>query len=114
MNKTIVACVLKVLRSRRRPFTYTYHKQVSSRTQGIYAFWLRRRCLYVGISEDIQRRMYQHRMNEHNLRLERYFGAFSQEIEVSYIALSSIPYAKLRRLERKVISILRAATNIRT
>lgn len=111
-DKAIIVCVLTALRSRRRRFTYTYHNQVRSGTRGIYAFWVRRRCLYVGISGDIQRRMYQHRMNEHNPKLERYLEAFPQEIEVSYIALSDIPDTKLRRLEQKMIRILRTATNI--
>ena len=100
-----------ILRLRRGPFTYNYHNRISKDMSGLYAFWLRGRCLYVGKSIDISRRMYQHRMTEHNPKLERYFSAFAQEIEVSYISLMDKSETEILRLENKMIRILRPATN---
>ena len=56
--------------------------------------------------------MYQHRIAEHNEKLERYFKAFSKEIEVSYFVLRDKSDTELRRFERKVIRLLRPITNV--
>ncbi len=105
-------CAVSVLRSRRKGFDYNFHNRVEAGTAGIYAFWLESgACLYVGQSVNLGRRMYQHRMNEHNTELERFFRAFAQQVEVSYISLKHCSESELRRLEIKVISILRPLTN---
>ena len=110
-DSPIVGCVICALKTRRSPFTYNCHYRVGSGKGGLYAFWCNRSCLYVGMSGDIARRIYQHRMTEHNPMLERFFGAFAQEIELSYVALNDISGTELRRLERKTIRILRPIAN---
>ena len=107
----VFRCIINALRVRRNPFSYNYHSQITIRTRGIYIFWLHSCCLYVGISGDIGRRMYQHRMTEHNAKLERYFKAFSRDIEVSYFVLQDKSDVELRRFERKTIQFLRPITN---
>lgn len=78
----------------------------------MYAFWLDTgACLYVGETGDISRRMYQHRMNEHNPKLDDYFRAFQHRVEVSYVALSQSTASQRRRLERRLIAVLRPFTN---
>lgn len=107
-----ISCVIAGLRVRRRPFTYNYHNQVSENARGLYAFWARGMCLYVGMSENIGTRMYQHRMNEHNRELDRYFSAFAREIEVAYIQMQGKTRKQLQQLEHKAICNLRPIANI--
>ena len=105
------ACAINALRTRRQGFDYNFHNRTPD-VGGLYAFWLDAgACLYVGMSTNISNRMYQHRMNEHNADLENYFKAFSQRIQVSYIALSDRSAADLRNLEDKLITALRPITN---
>lgn len=108
----VFRCAINVLRTRRRGFDYNFHNRVEPQTAGLYAFWLDTgACLYVGESQDISRRMYQHRFYEHNLKLMRYFKAFPQRIEVSYYTLQGSSPADRRQLERRLIDALRAFTN---
>ena len=77
---------------------------------GLYAFWLDTgACLYVGQSKDIKQRIYQHRHRETNGTLERYFHAFSRQIQVSYTELQDDN--NVNELERKAIRALRPHTN---
>ena len=108
----ILRCAINALKSQRRGFDYNFHNRVESGAGGLYAFWLDSgACLYVGMSTNLSERMYQHRMNEHNSELEQYFRAFSQSVQVSYIALRERSSAELRALEDKLISVLRPITN---
>lgn len=111
-NETFVSCMLGVLKSRRNPFTYTIHTYIDERQMGLYAFWLQTFCLYVGMSKDIRQRIYAHRMNEHNKKLDRYLSAFAQDIEVAYVNLCINSYQELKELEKTAIKRLRPATNI--
>lgn len=110
-DEGIVCCIIDALQTRRSPFTYNYHNRVGGGKSGLYAFWCHRACLYVGISIDIARRIYQHRMTEHNDMLEQFFRAFAQDIEVSFVALDGRSDSELRCLEQKTIRILRPTTN---
>ncbi len=108
----IIECVINALRTRRCAFTYNYHNRVSIGECGLYSFWCRSRCLYVGMSTNLHQRMLSHRLREHNAMLAKYFRAFPQNIEVSYVALGDKSGIELRCLERKAIRFLRPATNI--
>ena len=99
------------LRTVQRPFTYGFH-QMAATIPGLYAFWLNRRCLYVGESLNLSVRLYQHRMHEHNSRLQRYFDAYPQEIRVSFAVLPNLTHADLLTLEREAIRRLRPLTNV--
>lgn len=108
----VLRCAVNTLKTRRQGFDYNFHHRVNSGAGGLYAFWLKAgACLYVGQSRDLSRRLYQHRMNEHNADLEQYFRAFSQQIEVSYFALPNPDAADLPRLENRLIETLRPITN---
>lgn len=111
-EEALITCVMAALRSQRRPFTYNYHNQFGENVRGLYAFWARGMCLYVGMSENIGTRIYQHRMNEHNRELDRYFSAFAREIDVACIQMQDKTRRELRQLERKAICNLRPITNI--
>lgn len=107
----ILVCILAALRCRQGPFTFGFHAAVDA-VQGLYAFWLGGKCLYVGESNNLRNRLYQHRMREHNPKLERYFNAYPRDIKASYVALSNHAAHERRALERQAIRYLRPATNI--
>jgi len=106
------AAVIEALQRGRRPFTYCFDQRVGDGVSGLYAFWLGKRCLYVGMSVDISRRLHQHRTQEHNHRLLQYFRAWWNDIEASYVALSRRHPHELQRFERILIKHLRPLTNV--
>ena len=99
------------LRDRRRPFTHGFDARIGRETRGPYAFWLNSACLYIGMSISIRRRIYQHRKQEHNEKLERYFKAFWQNIEASFVPLAGKSESELRDAERAAIRVLRPRAN---
>ena len=107
----MIECVIKTLRRKRQPFTYRSYKAMDSAACGVYAFWVSNCCLYVGKSVDIGQRLYQHRMNEHNDNLWRYFHAWN-DIAVSYAILNNPSNDELAECEREAIRYLRPLTNI--
>ena len=111
-DMAVFRCAVRVLRTQRQGFDYNFHNRITGGTSGLYAFWLDTgACLYVGETGDISRRMYQHRMSEHNPKLDDYFRAFQHQIEVSYAPLSQRTAAQRRHLERRLIAVLRPITN---
>jgi len=107
----VLQCAINALRDKKRGFDYNFHNRVEQ-GGGVYAFWLNTAaCLYVGESNAISRRMYQHRMREHNPDLERYFAAFSRRIEVSYYIVQEQSDRVRRQLENELIKALRPITN---
>lgn len=108
----LIECILQTLRAKRQPFTYRLHSTVGGRVSGVYAFWLGRACLYVGKSTDIGTRLYQHRMSEHNPKLQRYFHAWPRSIETSYAPLGDPSPRDLDRAEREAILHLRPRANV--
>ena len=94
-----------------RPFTYNYHNTVGEEVCGLYSFWLRGCCLYVGQSMDIRRRLWEHRTNETKPDLAKYMSAFSEDIEVSHIELENITEKVLEDIEARVIRHMGPKTN---
>ena len=107
----ILICILAALRSRQGSFIFGFHAAVGA-VQGLYAFWLGGKCLYVGESSNLRNRLYQHRMWEHNPKLERYFNAYPRDIMASYVALTNHAARERRALEKQVIRYFRPVTNI--
>ena len=105
-------CVATLLTGRRWPFSYGFHHRVDNGARGLYAFWSSKACLYVGKSANIGKRLYQHRMQEHNPRLDQYFRAFAEQIEVSYVSQDQCASTNLLSLEGAVIRTLRPITNV--
>lgn len=98
------------LRSPRAPFGSGSHERISA-SPGLYAFWLRDTCLYVGMSEDLRRRIYQHENFEDNPELDRHFQAYPHEIEIS-VAYKDAASVVLRRLEQEAIRELNPLANV--
>lgn len=80
---------------------------------GIYSFWCRGRCLYVGKAEDqsIRVRVGQEYHDSHNDNLKLWIKLFPQYLEICYL---TVPYDKIHdvdRLETKLIRLWNPETN---
>ena len=104
-----VSDVINALRSELRPFDYMFHEQVLN-TAGLYSFWLREICLYVGMSTELRRRIEEHARNEPNIGLRGYINAYPNEIMISIVYLN-YDEDMLRKLETKAIGDLCPITN---
>ena len=90
------------LRSKTSPFEYNFHNSVHN-SSGLYSFWLRGKCIYVGMSMNLQKRIEQHSHDETNVKLKKYFEIYPNEIRISFVYL---PYteARIRNIESIIIS----------
>ena len=95
---------------KRAKFDYNYHNRIDADASGLYSFWLRGCCLYVGKSTTLRNRIKSHRYDETNDELGEYMRAFSNEIEVSYINLTNNDPV-LKQLEEATIRTMRPLTN---
>lgn len=102
--------IADALRSSRAPFDSGSRERIEA-SPGLYAFWLRGTCLYVGMSEDLKRRIYEHAASEDNLELARHFEAYPYEIEIS-VVYKDVDSVVLHRLELDAIYALRPVDNI--
>ena len=93
------------------PFDYDYHNRVG-KVNGLYSFWLNGCCLYIGISDNIGRRLWNHRTNATNTRLDEYMFAFGDKIEASYVELEEMSRHELELLEDKLIKSMKTKTNV--
>ena len=91
------------------PFGHGCHATVDP-VPGLYAFWLRGTCLYVGMTKNLERRISEHEAAEDNATLEYYFSKFGGEIKMS-IAYVTTSIHFLRELESESIAALRPITN---
>ncbi len=103
--------ILGRLRSDLAPFGHACHEGIDA-AAGLYSFWLRGCCLYVGMSEDLRRRVLEHETAESNARLAGYFKTYPREIKISAVRVEGTP-RDLRRLESAAICKLRPVANRR-
>ena len=73
---------------------------------GIYIFWSRSkgRCLYVGQTSCLRRRLLEHWSGSHNVRLSAWIRYFGSDLDFCY---ARVPEGAVSRAERLVISGLR-------
>lgn len=91
------------------PFDFMFHEQLRN-AAGLYSFWLSGNCLYVGMSDNLKRRIFQHVHNETNPELARYFDWYGNEIKISLIYLNCSK-AELLDREKDAIDQLQPITN---
>lgn len=110
-----ICCAVRVLRGQRQRFTYNCHKRIPEGIGGLYAFWLDSgACLYIGKSTNLSQRLYQHRMQEHNNRLDGFLRSFAQQIYVSHVTAFDCEGEDLQPLEKHIIRVFRPLTNIQS
>ena len=104
-------CEETVRRLRRdiMPFGYGHHRGLPPSMPGLYSIWLRGSCLYVGMSEDLRRRIREHETCETNPDLSRYIRTYAREIGISTAPADK---ADLPRLEACAIRVLGPVTNM--
>ena len=93
------------------PLDYNYENRVLPGTRGLYSFWLRGCCIYVGKSLNISNRLREHRRDEANKELAAHFRAFREEIDVSYVDLEDITDELLSQIEVDVIRSMKPKDN---
>lgn len=93
------------------PFGHGCHNVIDS-GPGLYAIWLRGQCLYVGMSEDLRRRISQHESSEDNQDLADYYHRFPSEMKIAVVPVD-VGTDQLRRLESEAIEKLRPIVNKR-
>ena len=91
------------------PFGYNSYEYVDE-SPGLYCFWVRGTCLYVGMSTNLKRRLQQHCMTEDNPILKDHFRSYSNEIKLSFV-YRDVLVDELRRYESQAISKLRPIAN---
>ena len=96
---------------RHEPLVYGYHNRLPNNLRGLYAFWLRGCCIYVGKSIDIKSRLRTHRHNTTNPDLEEYFYAFGDEIRISYVVFDDITDGLLSHMEQQVVQAMQPKAN---
>ena len=94
------------------PFGHGCH-QVVDPGPGLYAMWLRDQCLYVGMSEDLRRRIAQHETHEDNQDLVDYYRRFPSEVQIAIVHVD-VEAGHLRQLESEAIDKLRPIVNKRS
>ena len=104
-----VSDVVEGLRTGQRLFDSMFYNQVMD-SPGLYSFWLRGRCLYVGMSIDLKRRIGEHCTDETNISLRNYLKSYPNEIMISFVYRNSDP-ARLRRMEADAIKKLNPISN---
>ena len=83
-------------------FGRQFHENVDE-VQGLYAFWVRGACLYVGMSMNLKSRMQQHCEMETNPKIIENYDAYGGEIDVSLLYLEGYCEEQLRILESEAI-----------
>ena len=110
-ERTDPSHVVQVLQRCRSAFSYRVDRFIQRDSAGIYAFWLGTKCLYVGMSTQLGVRIHQHRSQEHNEVLLRWFQAFPRQIEIAVATLEGSARAELLKVERHAIRALMPEAN---
>lgn len=83
-------------------FGRQFHENVDE-IQGLYAFWVRGVCLYVGKSMNLRSRMQDHCERENNPLIIENYNAFKGEIFVSLLYLEGYSEKRVCELESEAI-----------
>ena len=109
VRDSVVFEIVSQLMLKKIPFDYDFHNHLNN-SSGLYCFWLRNSCLYVGMSEDLKRRIAQHSHKEDNPELIKYFRTCPDEIKISIVYLN-LTTNKLRDIESRAILELHPVAN---
>lgn len=81
---------------------------------GIYTFWHKKNCIYVGRSNNIKKRIKEHYVSCHNDYLSLWLNTYTRCIVVKYIKLEDFPSNMvLSKIESKFILYLNPNTNFK-
>lgn len=97
--------------ARRFPFKLVHVNAIPADYFGVYSFWFKGRCLYIGQakSQPIKKRLNQHFDVSHNDRLNDWIKAYGPELTVCIMVSGR---SRIDRLERRLIKSRKPVTNI--
>ena len=78
---------------------------------GLYCFWVRGKCLYVGKSMSLKTRLKQHCEFQTNPILVEYFDVYSTEIKMALVFEPGMNDAELYKLESEAIKKMSPIAN---
>lgn len=104
-----VSDIVSRLSDRPVPFGRMSYEHINE-SPGLYCFWVRGACLYVGMSMNLRRRLREHCEAEDNVQLAEYFETYGSEIGVVTV-YHDAPEARLRELESEAIRRMRPLAN---
>ncbi len=96
-------------------FGYNTISHMPDDIKGVYGFWYRNtgKCLYIGRSNSIKKRLYEHWTNCHNPSLKSWLDYAQEEdenpIEICYL---EVKHGNIKKLENRLIKQWHPATNI--
>lgn len=92
------------------PFGHISYEHVDE-SPGLYIFWVRGTCLYIGMSMNLRQRLRQHCESEDNEQLRECFEAYSTEIKFAVMYHHGITEPRLRKLESGAIKDMHPLAN---
>jgi len=94
-----------------RPFKRSNIDSISEVYFGVYGFWYKKRCLYIGKAEKqpIKKRLMQHWNGCHNDKLQMWIFAKSSELRITFKNIKDIN--KIHKYERFYIEKYQPITN---
>lgn len=85
--------------------------KVPSDKHGVYSFWYRRRCIYVGMApvQPIRRRLEQHWAGSHNALLKQWIDSKGEKLCVEYVVVPDI--GLIAEIEQRLIKLYQPLAN---
>lgn len=96
---------------RKVPFKLVHISRIPPTFFGVYSFWHKRRCIYIGQakSQPIRDRLYQHFKESHSDRLNDWIMAYGADLTVCYVQLEK---RRIDRAERRLIKVKKPFANV--
>lgn len=99
----------------KRPLTRSNINSMPHDKSGVYGFWCRNRCIYIGKTESkdqsIRNRVMSHWIKSHNKALRDWINLHSEFLDICYIPVKRSRIEKVDKLETKLIRMLNPETN---
>ena len=102
VRDSVVSDIVERLSNGLTGFGQMVHENVDD-VAGLYCFWVRGVCLYVGKSASLKRRLKEHCESETNPILVEHFDVYGTEIEMSVVYEDDANDDKLYKLESEAI-----------
>ena len=96
------------------PWSYLNIESLDREIRGLYVFVCRKRnkCIYVGKSLDLKKRLTSHWRRSHNHELRQWIRHFGQMLDIRYRAVRNSTETNLEDLETRLIRSLKPKVNI--
>ena len=110
VRDSVVSDIVERLSTKNMGFGYMAYANVDE-MGGLYSFWVRDTCLYVGESTNLKRRLKEHCEFEENPILKENFDAYSDEIMMVIAYEENAGVDELKKLESEAIKKMHPIAN---